>query len=74
MHAKMLDTSCHIDLELFLLEMTVGIYEFQSIRVDRITNQADKPKILEVMESCLLLKAQFTVMYFLYCSLRVPGG
>ncbi len=44
-----LDTRCYIDLKLIQVKRRVEIEEKE--RVDTITNQADKPKIWEVMES-----------------------
>ncbi len=44
-----LDTRCLIDLGLVYSKGRVGIYE--SVRVDTVANQANKPKISEGMES-----------------------
>ena len=49
MHTIGLDTRCLIDLGLIHLKWRVEIDE--RVRVDMIANQADKPKIWEVMES-----------------------
>ncbi len=49
-HTIGLDTRCHIDFGLVHLKRRVGIYG--SVMVDMIVNQADKPQILEVIESC----------------------
>ena len=54
MHTIGLDTRCHMDLGLVHIKRRVEILE--KVRVDTITNQADKPKIWEVMESCSLLE------------------
>ena len=48
-HTIGLDKRCHIDCGLIHLEQRVEMY--QMARVDTITNQADKPKIWEVMMS-----------------------
>ncbi len=62
MHTIGLDTRCHIDLGFVHVKRRGEIYE--KVRVGTITNQADKPKIWEVMESCniyghLVKKATF---------------
>ena len=50
MHTIGLDTKCPIDLG--LIHSTGRLEINERVRVDMITNQADKPKIWKVMESC----------------------
>ena len=57
MHTIELDTRCHIDLGLGHKKRRVEISE--GVRLDMMANQADKQKILEVMESSIETKNIF---------------